>query len=310
MSAYAHGYKTRRGLLRPISALATIFLSLALLGLSRADHASLHPLRTVVHAWSAPLVERVAKAIDPVRRPFANLATALSTADEVESLRAENHRLRGLTVRLDELERDNRDLGRLLRVASVPSLEAVATRVMSVSPGLVSQAIVIGIGRTRGIAVGDPVMSNDAVIGRVVQVNDTSASVVRLVDARSRVPVLIGAGQARAVLTGDGKDQPRLDFLAPMANLVDGDTVITSGVGGLFPRGLAIGRVAKVEGVWRVDLPDAPESLRVVAVLRSTTNIPPDLDHAAVRAQSTGAHSERQVAAGQVSGRSLSGPVP
>jgi rod shape-determining protein MreC len=309
MSVYANDPLSKPRGVWHASVVMAIGLCVVLLGLSRADHPMLFSLRDTIQVWSAPLVEQVSRVVDPVRKALATIALAVWAADDVQRLTLENSRLKGLTVRLDELERDNRDLSRLLKLATDPALEPIAGRVVSVAPGLVSQAFMIGAGREHGVAVGDPVMASDALVGRVVQVGATGAGVVRLVDPRSRVPVLVGASQARAVLTGDRVEQPRLEFLSPLASVAHDDTVVTSGVGGLIPRGLAVGRVVKVDGIWRVALAVAPETLRVVAVLRTRPRDMEPLNGAIGQGSSLSTARERRVAADGI-GTAATGSLP
>jgi rod shape-determining protein MreC len=79
--------------------------------------------------------------------------------------------------------------------------------------------------------------------------------VLLLTDAASRTPVMIDRTNARAILTGDGGPNPRLDYLRGREAIREGDRVLTSGDGGVLPRGLPVGRVVKgLDGRWRVAL--------------------------------------------------------
>ena len=76
-----------------------------------------------------------------------------------------------------------------------------------------------------------------------------------LTDVASRTPVLIDRTDARAMLTGDGSGNPRLEFVRGQDSVQAGDRILTSGDGGGFPRGLPIGVAAKgIDGSWRVKL--------------------------------------------------------
>ncbi len=71
----------------------------------------------------------------------------------------------------------------------------------------------------------------------------------------SRTPVLVARTDARAILLGDGGSNPRLGYLRGQEPVRDGDRVLTSGDGGVFPRGLPVGVAAKgLDGQWRVRL--------------------------------------------------------
>ena len=95
-------------------------------------------------------------------------------------------------------------------------------------------------------------------MGRVIHVHANHASVMLLSDRLSRVPVSVGAKQSRGVLAGAGADLPKLEFIEAGSQIAAGDLVTTSGAGGVYPRGLAVGVVVADGGSGglgvRVDL--------------------------------------------------------
>jgi rod shape-determining protein MreC len=242
--------------------------ALALLVASALDHTFLKPVRDGVMSWSEPLVKGGVRLIDPMRAFLSRVVGPFTHTDDIERLRAENMRLKAAAIRTEEIERENRDLARLLRLSPGPALESVAARVIAVSPDLVAAAVTIGAGLDQRVGVGDPVLAGEGLFGRVVRAGATTATVARLVDARSRVPVVVGPQQARALLTGDGSGMPRLEFISSEGVVSEGDGVTTSGVGGVIARGLVVGRVIREASGWRVQLPGGMDIPRVVAVMR------------------------------------------
>ena len=104
-----------------------------------------------------------------------------------------------------------------------------------------------------------------------------------ITDINSRLPVLIEATRARAILVGDNGDKPKLAFLSAAADVSVGDRIITSGQGGMFPAGLPIGVVASVDGTGvrvspLVDF-DRLEMVRVVD-FESAVPLPPSTETA------------------------------
>lgn len=268
MSAYRRTYSGQNFDRRRCVGMIAIAAACALLIVEATDHAALSPLRALVAAWSEPIIARGARTVEPVRVFVARVAETFFNADEITRLRAETTRLKAAAIRLEAVERENRDLVALLRLSTGPASTTVAARVIAVSPDLVSAAITIGVGRDQGVGIGDPVVADGVLFGRVVRVGAATATLVRLVDARSRVPVVVGAQQVRAVLTGDGTREPQLDHISPDAIVRDGDGVTTSGVGGIVARGLVVGRVIRDTAGWRVQLPGGQDTPRVVAVVR------------------------------------------
>jgi rod shape-determining protein MreC len=105
------------------------------------------------------------------------------------------------------------------------------------------------------VEVGDPVLSEHGVVGRIVGVAPHVSRVLMLTDVESRTPVLVDRTNARAMLTGDGGPNPRLEYIRGQDPVKQGDVLLTSGDGGIFPRGLPVGVAAKdLRGAWRVRL--------------------------------------------------------
>src|SRR5690606_36455106 len=92
-----------------------------------------------------------------------------------------------------------------------------------------------------GVRIGNPVMSEEGLVGRVIGVTNGASRILLLTDTASRTPVMIDRTNARAILTGDGSGHPQLAYMRGRDPVKVGDRVLTSGDGGLFPRGLPVG---------------------------------------------------------------------
>jgi len=84
-------------------------------------------------------------------------------------------------------------------------------------------------------------------VGRIAEVGLRFARVLLLTDINSHLPVMIEGSHAKAILSGENSDRPRLNYLSPNAVVQPGDRVMTSGDGGAFPPGLPIGVVSSVQ---------------------------------------------------------------
>jgi rod shape-determining protein MreC len=156
----------------------------------------------------------------------------------------------------------------LLNIRVQPPVEMATARSVSESRGPFANARLIDAGSDKGIKVGNPVINEHGLIGRVVGVSGGVSRVLLLTDVSSRTPVLIDRTDARAILTGDGGSNPRLDFLRGNEQVKEGDRILTSGDGGMLPRGLPVGVAAKaLDGSWRVKLFSDQGDLDYVRVL-------------------------------------------
>ncbi len=156
----------------------------------------------------------------------------------------------------------------LLKLRTEPPIPMVTARVVSDARGPFSEARLADAGAADGVKVGNPAMSEDGVVGRVVGVTAHASRILLLTDVQSRTPVLIDRTNARAILTGDGGPNPKLEFVRGFDPVKDGDMVLTSGDGGLYPRGLPVGVAARdIRGVWRVKLYSDRAAIDFVRIL-------------------------------------------
>ncbi|WP_414695422.1 rod shape-determining protein MreC [Phenylobacterium sp.] len=190
-------------------------------------------------------------AVSENRRLKGELSTMRQWRDVAVALKDENERYRTLLgLKLD------------------PPIPMVAARLVTDSRGPFANTRLANSGREKGIKVGNPVMSENGLVGRVIGVTDNASRVLLLTDIASRTPVMIDRTNARAILTGDGGPNPRLDYLRGIDPLKEGDRVLTSGDGGIFPRGLPVGTAVKgLDGRWRVVLASDRAAIDFVRIL-------------------------------------------
>lgn len=165
---------------------------------------------------------------------------------------------------------ENAQLRRLLDVRPPPGTRVVAVQVLYESRDRFSQKVVIDRGGRAGVAAGSPVVDDAGVVGQVTRVYPLTAEVTLLTDKEQSIPVLVPRNGLRAVAFG-GVEPDTLDlrFMAANADLKDADLVVTSGLDGVYPPGLP---VAKIERVER-DVKDqfAHVVMRPVAAVHSNT---------------------------------------
>lgn len=171
--------------------------------------------------------------IQALRNRIADLS---GTALEYEQLKAENERLRAL---LNEVPTDDYPLE--------------YSEIVSKDPQNFYNTIVINKGSAHGIAVGMPIISYKdgykALVGRVVEARRYNSRVLSLIDQRSQISVMLEGLRATGIMTGQApkSTQTHLQYIDLELDVEEGDRVITSGMGGVFPRGILVGTVFKVE---------------------------------------------------------------
>lgn len=173
----------------------------------------------------------------------------------VERLTRENEGLKREAVEraqqlmmVEQVQAENAQLRRLLEVKERRAAPAVLAEVMYESRDRFSRKLVIDKGQAEGVKAGQPVIDAVGVVGQVTRVFPATAEVTLLTDKDQTIPVQILRNGLRGIAYG-GADAGTLDlrFMASNADIVQGDVVVTSGLDKLYPAGLPVGTVSRVE---------------------------------------------------------------
>ncbi|HEY1427820.1 MAG TPA: rod shape-determining protein MreC [Caulobacteraceae bacterium] len=191
---------------------------------------------------------------------------------------SDNRQLRGELAQQqatrDQLAQAQLEITRLKAVLGIktdPPLPQIAAETISDSHGPFADTRLANAGRDKGVTEGNPVLSEHGLAGRIVGVSDHVSRIMMLTDAESRVPVILMRTNGRAILSGDGGGSPKLDYVRSALGLKEGDRVLTSGDGGVFPRGLPVGTVVRgFDGGWRVALDSDAAPIDYVQILLFT----------------------------------------
>lgn len=176
-------------------------------------------------------------------------------ASENRRLKEELKQARQWQVTAMALRDTNDRYKALLGLKTDPPIPMVAARTVSEARGPFSNTRLANAGKEKGIKPGNPVMSENGVVGRIIGVTDGASRILLLTDIASRTPVMIDRTNARAILAGDGGPNPRLEYLRGQDPVRQGDRIVTSGDGGVLPRGLPVGAAVKgLDGRWRAVL--------------------------------------------------------
>lgn len=220
------------------------------MGLMVADQRQhlLEPLRSALSLLVAPL-HYLASLPDGVIRTVRELFTPESTLrQDNDSLQAENLALKGRLQRLESLEAENRRLHDLLGSSFRVGERVLIAELLSVDLDPYRHQVLIDKGGASGVFIGQPVLDAKAVMGQVVRVGPTTATVLLITDAAHGLPVRVNRNGLRAVARGTGLlNQLDLAYVPHDADLVEGDLLVTSGLGGRFPAGYPVARVNEVK---------------------------------------------------------------
>jgi rod shape-determining protein MreC len=259
-----------------------VLLALALL-ISDARFRTLEIVRGVLGAGLYPL-QRAALVPRDVFMGAADLAVTSAT------LRGENDKLRTKDLQLSQqantaadLAAENAHLRALLELSQRSTTQSLPAEIQYDTRDPFTQKVVIGRGGQQGIQNGSPVVNEDGVIGQVTRVFPLQAEVTLLTDKDQAVPVQIVRTGLRSVIYGTPKgDTLDLRFVPISADVQTGDELVTSGLDGVYPPGLPVAKVVRVDKqadtafARVICLPIAPvRGARQLLVLHYVNNVPP-----------------------------------
>lgn len=168
--------------------------------------------------------------------------------DENRALRAENERLKVASLRTVETQEENRRLRRLLGLSERLPIAAVTGEVIGREGTGWVRSLTVNRGLGQGVGAQTPVIVPEGLVGRVVRVRPGAAVVQLLTDPASTVGAVVQRTRTLGLVEGDPRGVLRFKFMAREgAGILPGDLVVTSGQGSVFPTGLPVGRVVRIE---------------------------------------------------------------
>ncbi|AUL48655.1 rod shape-determining protein MreC [Bordetella trematum] len=208
----------------------------------------LEPVRNVVAQGLYPFQRAVLWPRDAVQRvdEWINAANRIRT--ENEALQRQRIELSQVATHAAQLAAENAQLRRLLGVTDTVGQPATVVEVLYEPPNAFHQRLVFNKGSEAGIAPGMPVIDEGGVVGQIVRVTPMTAEAAMVTDERVSIPVQVLRNGLRLIAFGSNTPGViEVRYLAANADLKAGDTIVTSGVGGLFPAGLPVARITTVE---------------------------------------------------------------
>jgi rod shape-determining protein MreC len=159
--------------------------------------------------------------------------------EEIKWLRQENHRYLEAYLQYQRLQR-------LLNFRAQTPLDVIAAEVIGRNANSWTEVIYINRGTRDKVAKGLPVVTHDGLVGQVIHAASELSQVMLLTDFRSGVDALVQRTRASGVVAGRGRNVAELKFLPVGTDLQAGDRLVSSGMGGVFPKGLIIGEVKDI----------------------------------------------------------------
>lgn len=170
----------------------------------------------------------------------------VGTRKENERLKAQLAALEGQQTRLTELENENRRLSDLLELRDALQMKAVAANVIGNDAVGVSQTMILAEGSRAGFRRDFAVISKDGVVGKLIAVAPDVSRVLLIDDHNSALDAFDQRSRARGIVAGVLDGGVTMKYVDRSQDIKPGDAIVTSGMDGIFPRGLLVGTVTGV----------------------------------------------------------------
>lgn len=226
--------------------LALVIVSMLLIGLAQATR-----LLDPVRGWLLTLLTPVTVIAESPWLLGRRLSQAMATREQIVDrngvLERENLELSHLAQQYRVLRAENDRLLALVGSRSRLPAEVLAAEIIGVVPTVNTLQVILDKGVDAGVTEGSAVIDSEGLFGQVIELGQFTSRVLLVADKDHAVPVEVNRNAVRSVAGGSGRiDRLELEFVPVTTDIKVGDLLVTSGLGGRFPRGYPVGTVQAV----------------------------------------------------------------
>ncbi len=232
-----------------VSIFAVIFLTTALLTISsRINNVErLAFIDWVLLEITSPFQKAVTYSTDALGNLIDSYVFLVDLKRENVALRRKMTELREENSLLRERAIASGRLQNLLRFSKKIPGPILPAQIIGIDPSSWFRTILIDKGTKHGVERGMAVVSPEGIVGHVLQTSLHSAKVLLITDFNSSVDAIVQRSRAKGLVEGNGENRCRLKYAPRAEDIQPGDRVVTSGLGGRYPKGLMVGKIRKIE---------------------------------------------------------------
>lgn len=228
-----------------------VVLLLALVAVSYGEKRGVNIVSNIVSVPAAPLQRAVTFMAEKINGFFGYFEDVKATKEENEQLKQKISELEKENRDIDRLTRENEELKAALNFKNqYEEYDFMGASIIAKDAGNWFDIFTVNLGSRDRIMTDSPVITAYGLVGRVSKTDLLSSRVVSIIDIDSTVSARLSKSRDLVVVRGDmelrSKGQCRADYIPPDADVLPGDTIETSGIGGIYPKGIPVGKVVKV----------------------------------------------------------------
>ncbi|MCA2959227.1 MAG: rod shape-determining protein MreC [Silvanigrellales bacterium] len=208
---------------------------------------NLSAVEKVVYAFSAPVEFVFRFGTGHVKDALAAYVDLRGAKEEAKRLSEENAKLAVQLQVAGQLENENQRLRTLLDFSRQGALRFLMAQVQSADPSFLYRSIRLGRGENDGVAPGMAVVAAAGAVGMVMRTVSDASDVLLVTDPNANLDVIVARNRRRGILVGGTGNVMQFKYFDRGTRLLVGDEIVTSGLTGAFPRGIAVGRVSRIK---------------------------------------------------------------
>ena len=237
--------ETRRTSLVFLMSFSFIMVIFSLYG---ANASVFEKARETLIDMASPVLSILSKPVRWIDNRIGDVQDYVNVMDQNKQLREENNELRVWMNEALTLRRQVTYYESVFDVAELPGANYTDARVIGETGGPYNRAMILNVGRASGIAKGNAVVNTEGLLGHIIEAGNKASRLLLLTDFNSSTPVVVEGADMEAILSGSYLDRPQLKFFErrERGTIQPGMRVVTSGAGGILPRGLPVGEIAVV----------------------------------------------------------------
>ncbi len=241
------GFFRSRGFVILLAVIAVLAILIAV----TYDRVQVSFIEDAVNSVLSPIQSFSVKASNSIIDFFERVFSSTDLDKENEQLKVQLAQYEIIENELNTLREENARLKNLLNYTDITeNYSYVTANVIGKSQGVWFSEFTLNAGRNDGVKENQAVVNAQGLVGRVSSVSANTCKVTSIIDSTSDVSVMVERtrdyGFARGILNIDEKEKLELYYLPSGYDLVPGDNILTSGIGGIFPKGIIVGTVTEV----------------------------------------------------------------
>ena len=224
-----------------------IIISLIILSFNLRQPEETGFFRKIILETAAPFENAIGGAVEGIGGVWKRYIFLVGLEEENRNLKRKVDLLTNEIIQHRDVYLEGLRLKEHLDLREKFDFPMVTARVISREGTSIFKTILINKGTTDGIAVGQAVISVEGVVGRIIEASWNVSRVLLIIDFNSNTDALVQNSRAQGVLQGGGPAGCILKYVERSEEVKNGDPVLTSGIGGVFPKGLLLGTVVNVD---------------------------------------------------------------